>query len=131
LPAKPPQGAQSAVSERHPCAADRGGRATPSENTQVAITGCAASEPTVKVTRVKVKGKALLVTVSASAAGKVRISGRGLKTTTKTVAAGTHQIRVTLTNRGRSMHKHHKKTTMHVSLISGKQSATKATSLRL
>jgi hypothetical protein len=101
------------------------------KNTPVALSGCAASKPTVKVTRVKVKGKALLVTVSASAAGKVRISGRGLKKTTKTVAAGTHQIRVPLTNRGRSMHKHHKKTTVHVSLISGKQSATKATTLHL
>jgi hypothetical protein len=39
------------------------------KNTKVAITGCAASKPTVKVARVKVKGKALLVTVSASAAG--------------------------------------------------------------
>jgi hypothetical protein len=39
------------------------------KNTKVAISGCAASKPTVKVTRVKVKGKALLVTVSASAAG--------------------------------------------------------------
>ena len=38
---------------------------------------------------------------------------------------------MTLTNRGRSMHKHHKKTTVHVSLISGKQSATKATTLHL
>jgi hypothetical protein len=45
------------------------------------------------------------------------------------VAAGTHQIRVTLTKLGSSMRKHREKTTVHVSLSSGKQSATKATSL--
>src|SRR5262249_49387678 len=70
--------------------------------TQVGITGC---KLTVKLAKAKVKGNALLVTVSTSTAGKVRISGRGLRTTTKTVAAGTHQIRVILTKAGRSMRK--------------------------
>jgi hypothetical protein len=61
----------------------------------------------------------------------VRISGRGLRTTTKGVAAGTHQIRVALTKAGRQMRKHHKKTTVQVTLIVGKQAVAKATSARL
>ena len=101
------------------------------KNTQVRLIGCAPPKPTVKIARVKLRGNALLVTVSAGAAGTVKISGRGLKTTTKAVAAGTHQIRVALTKSGRSMRKHHKKTTVHVSLTVGKQAVAKATAVRL
>jgi hypothetical protein len=101
------------------------------QTTHIKVTGCAPSGPTVKLARAKVKGNALLVTVSTSAAGKVKVSGRGLRTTTKSVAAGTHQIRVPLTKAGRQMRKHHRKTTVHVSLLVGKQAVAKATSVRL
>jgi hypothetical protein len=96
--------------------------------TKIAVTGCA---PTVKIAKVKVTGNALLVTINASARGTVRISGTGLRTTKKTVTAGTHQIRVPLTVTGRSMRKHHRKTTVHVSLTVGKQAVAKATRVRL
>ena len=71
------------------------------------------------------------MTVSASATGRVKISGRGLKTTTKSVSAGTHEIRVALTKAGRAMRRRHRKTTVHVSLTVGKQAVAKATSVRL
>jgi hypothetical protein len=102
------------------------------KNTHIAVTGCAPGKPTVKIARVKVSGNALLVTVKTGGTGTVRISGRGLKTTAKkNLAAGTHQIRVPLTKAGRSMRKHHRKTTVHVSLTVGKQADAKATAVRL
>jgi hypothetical protein len=101
------------------------------KNTHIAVTGCAA-KPSVKIAKVKLSGNTLLVTVRTGVTGTVRISGRGLKTTSKkNLAAGTHQIRVPLTKAGRSMRKHRKKTTVHVSLTVGKQADAKATAVRL
>ena len=69
------------------------------QDTVIGVTGC---PPTVKVTNTK------LETVAArdrqtSAKGTFRISGKGLRTVTETLAAGTHQIRVKLTGVGRSL----------------------------
>jgi hypothetical protein len=80
---------------------------------------------------VKLKGNALLVTVKTSATGNVRISGNGLTTTRKHLTAGTHQIRVPLTKTGRSMHRHHKKTAVRVSLTVGKLTVAKTARVRL
>jgi hypothetical protein len=102
------------------------------KNTHIAVTGCAAGKPSVKIAKVKVSGNTLLVTVKTGAAGTVRISGRGLKTTTKkNLATGTHQIRVPLTKVGRSMRKDHRKATVRVSLTAGKQADAKTTVVRL
>ena len=101
------------------------------KNTHIAVTGCAATKLMVKIARVKVSGNALLVTVKTGVTGSVRISGRGLKTTKKSVAAGTHQIRVPLTKAGRSMRKHHRKATVRVSLTAGKQADAKTIVVRL
>jgi hypothetical protein len=103
------------------------------QTTVIGKIGCApaSSRLTVKIARARVRGNALVVTVTASAAGRVRISGRGLKTTTKTVSAGTHQIRVSLTRAGRAMRKHHKRATVHVSLTAGGQAVAKTTRVRL
>jgi hypothetical protein len=100
------------------------------QKTHIALTGC---PPTVTIAKAKLKGNTLLVTVKLSAAGTVRISGKGLKTTIKkNLKAGTHQIRVALTKVGRSMRKHHKKTTVRVGLtVVGKQAVAKATTVRL
>jgi hypothetical protein len=101
------------------------------KTTHIALIGCAPAKPTVKIARVKLSGNALLVTVNTSAAGTVRVSGRGLKTTAKKLAAGTHRVRVPLTKAGRTMRRHHKKTTVHISLVVGKQAVAKATAVRL
>jgi hypothetical protein len=102
------------------------------KNTHIAVTGCAPPKPTVTISKIKVTGSALLVTVKLSAKGTVKISGKGLKTTAKkNLAAGTHQIRVPLTKAGRAMYKHHKKTKVRVSLTVGKQAVTKTATVRL
>jgi uncharacterized repeat protein (TIGR01451 family) len=101
------------------------------QTTHITATGCPAAKPTVKILKVKLKGNTLLVTVQTGGTGTVRISGLGLKTTSKHLTAGTHQVRVPLTKRGRSMRRHRKKTTVHVSLTVGKQVVAKTTAVRL
>jgi hypothetical protein len=68
-----------------------------------------ASKASVRIVKVKVGSSDVVITLEASKAGTVTISGRGLKTTAKKVAAGTDQIKVMLTTVGKRDHKHHKK----------------------
>jgi hypothetical protein len=96
--------------------------------THIAVTGC---PPTVSISKLKLAGNALLVTVKASAKGTVTISGNGLKTTKKNLKSGTYQIRVALTKMGRSLRVHHKQAKVRVSLTVGKQVVAKATTVRL
>jgi len=100
------------------------------KNTQVALIGCAA-RPTLKIARVKLSGNALLVTVSAGAAGTLWVSGYGLRTIHKNLTAGTHMVRVAFTKLGVRRHKRHKKTSVRVKLVVGKQAASKAMTVRL
>jgi hypothetical protein len=98
------------------------------QTTHIAVTGC---PPTVAITKTKLEGNALLVTVKVSAKGTVRINGEGRKTTTKNdLTAGTHQIRVALTKKGRSLRSHHKKASVRVSLTVGKQAVANTAALR-
>jgi uncharacterized repeat protein (TIGR01451 family) len=102
------------------------------QNTHIKVTGCPKlGTPSVKIAAVKLSGNALLVTVKTGATGNVRVSGFGLTETRKHLTAGTHQLRVPLTKIGRSMRKHHKKTSVRVSLTVGKQAVAKTTALRL
>lgn len=88
------------------------------QNTVINVIGC---PPTVTVTKTQLKAGSLLVTVKMSAKGRVSISGKGLRTVTKTLPAGTHQIQVKLTNAGRALRSHHRQTTLKVKLTAGKQ----------
>jgi hypothetical protein len=100
------------------------------QKTKVAVSGC-PPKPTVAVSRTKIKGNRLLVTVKTSALGTVKISGTGLGTTVKRgLKAGTHQIGVPLTKAGRAARSRHRKLAVHVSLTVGSQSATKTLSVR-
>jgi hypothetical protein len=102
------------------------------QNTRVATTGCPKlAKPTVKITKVTLKGNVLLVTVKTGTTGIVRASGFGLTTTRKQLSAGTHEIRVPLTKTGRSMGRRHKKTAVRVSLTVGKQAVANTTRVRL
>jgi hypothetical protein len=102
------------------------------QTTKIAVTGCKASKPSIKITKTKLKGNTLLVTVKTSAKGRVSISGKGLKTTTKTnVKAGSHQITVALTKAGKTAKKHRKMTKLRASLTVGKQAAAKTISVKL
>jgi uncharacterized repeat protein (TIGR01451 family) len=102
------------------------------QNTKLAVTGCAPAKPSLKVLHPKLKGNALLLTITTSAKGTVKISGKGLKTVIKkNLNPGTHRIRVPLTKAGTAMLKHHKKATVRVSLIVGKQAVARTATVRL
>jgi hypothetical protein len=102
------------------------------ENTPITVSGCKPIKPAVKILKARVRGHHLLVTVKTSLKGRVRISGPGLKTTTKkNVKAGKHQIKVALTNKGKSAKRHRKKIKLRVSLTVGKQAAAKTTHVKL
>jgi len=102
------------------------------QTTKIAVTGCTPSKPTVKITKTKLKGNTLLVTVETSANGTIRISGSDLKTTTKkNVNAGTHAITVSLTKTGKAATRHGKKTKLRASLTVGKQAVATTLSVKL
>jgi hypothetical protein len=102
------------------------------QSTKIAVTGCKASKPSIKITRTKLKGNTLLVTVKTSANGTIRISGNDLKTTTKkNVKAGSHQVNVALSKAGKTAKKHRKMTKLRASLTVGKQAAAKTISVKL
>ena len=99
------------------------------QKTPITVVGC---PPTVAITKTKLVGNALLVTVKASAKGTVKITGTGLRTTKKAIASGTHQIRVPLTKAGKSLRRHRKRSNVHISLaVSGNPTVAKSTSVRL
>ena len=100
--------------------------------TKIAVSGCKPFKPTVNITKTKVNGSTLLVTVKTSAKGRVRISGKGLKSTVyKNVNAGTHRFKVKLTKVGIAAKAHRKKTVLRVSLTVSKQEVANTTKVRL
>ena len=102
-------------------------------DTKIMVKGCKTPKikPALKITKTKVQGDALIVTVKTSGKGTVKISGAGLKTTKKSLKAGHHQIRMVLTNAGKAAKQHHKKAQLRASLTIGSQTATKTISVRL
>ena len=102
------------------------------QTTKIAVTGCKASKPSVKITKTKLKGNTLLVTVKTSASGTIRISGSDLKPTVKkNVKAGSRQITVALSKAGKTAKKHRKKTKLRASLTVGKQAVATTISVKL
>jgi hypothetical protein len=87
--------------------------------------------PTVKVRTARVEGNAVLVTIATTQRATVTVSGRGLKTTKRTLGAGTHLIRVRLTSLGKAARTHHKRTKIKVSAQNTQGSATATISIKL
>jgi hypothetical protein len=86
------------------------------ENARIAVHGCAA-RPTLRLTKLKLAGNAVLLTVTSSRPGTATISGRALKTLERTLRAGTQQLRVPLSRAGaRARARRHAKTTVQIKL---------------
>ena len=98
------------------------------QSTQIAVQGC---KPTAGIEKVVVKGNSVMVTVQLSAAGKVTLSGKGLKTTHKTLGAGRHKVKVPLTKAGKQLKRHHKSVKVKVTLSSGGSTSSSSLSLKL
>ena len=99
------------------------------QSTNIAVTGC--GKPSIKITKAKIKGNTVLVTVTTTQQGAVTVSGSGLKTIKKTLAAGAHQLKVSLTNNGRTARKHHMKTKIKASVKDSNGSSSKTMTLKL
>lgn len=100
------------------------------QDTKIQVVGCPAvkneAKPSVTIVKAKTKGKKLLVTVKTSAKGRLRLSGAGIKTTTKKgLAAGRHKLKLKLKAR------HARKSRLRANLTVGKQSAGKTRKVTL
>jgi hypothetical protein len=85
----------------------------------------------VTIVKVKVGTGSVTVTLDASKAGTVSISGPGLKTTAKKVAAGTNQIKVMLTKTGKHDREHHKKVKLTVQLKAAGKTVSESKTVKL
>ena len=103
--------------------------AVKTQNTNIAVTGC--GKPKLKLAKVKVKGANVLVTVTTTQQGVVTVSGAGLKTTKKTLAAGAHQLKVALTKNGRAARRHGRRTKLKAVVRNNAGAASGAVTFRL
>ncbi len=91
-----------------------------------------ASKATVRIVQVKASSTSVVITLEASKAGTVTISGQGLKTTTKSVAAGgISHIKVPLTKTGKRDHEHHKKVKLTVQLKAAGKTVSESKTVKL
>jgi hypothetical protein len=75
--------------------------------------------PTLKLGQVKVGARGVTFTLTTGSTGTIKISGPGLKTTTRTVLAGTHRVKVSLTASGRRSRAHRKKIKVTIKIAVG------------
>ena len=96
------------------------------QTTKLGVTGC---PPSVAITKTAVKGNSVAVTVKLGQQGTVKITGRGLRTTTKRgLKAGTRVINVPLTAVGRAAKRHGGKLKVQAALtVAGKTGTATAT----
>jgi len=92
------------------------------QTTGIVVTGC---KPAIEVVTKKRSGGQVLLTLRSTVAGTLTITGRGVKKTKLTVAAGEHQVKVPLTSAG----KRSRKIKLKIVLESGKSTLTKTVKL--
>jgi hypothetical protein len=98
------------------------------DTTTIAATGC---PPSLSIAKSQIKGNSVLVLVKLGEAGTVKISGNGLKTTTrKGMKAGIHTITVPLTAVGRAAERHKRKLKIKVTLTAASKTGTATTTLK-
>ncbi len=94
------------------------------QSTPISVTGCAAH---ISIKRKKLVGTRVSVTVVSSLAGRVTISGRGIRETTKKLSAGTHTLLVALSAGARSMllkHRRHHELEIRAKLRTGRHTVS-------
>lgn len=99
------------------------------QSTKIAVTGCA--KLSVKIGKTKLKGNALLVTVTTTQQGTVTIMGNGLKTLKKSLGAGTHKLKVSLTKRGSAARGRHRKIRVKASVKNSGGSSSRTLTVKL
>ncbi|MGH2902121.1 MAG: hypothetical protein ACRDK7_00785 [Solirubrobacteraceae bacterium] len=96
-------------------------------NTPITVTGCNA----VTIAKRKLHRRSVVLAFRLIAKGVVTVRGSGLKRYRKTLGAGSHQIKIGLSKKGRAERRHHKKIKIKVALRSGATRASATTRLKL
>jgi uncharacterized repeat protein (TIGR01451 family) len=95
------------------------------ESPKIEVPGCKPPGPSVSIVGAHATRHGLSVTVKTSMRGRLKISGRGLRTLVKrNVAAGKHRLTIALTGAGRAAARRHKKVKLTVGLVVGKAKAS-------
>jgi hypothetical protein len=97
------------------------------QSTKITVAGCKA----ITISKRRVLGRSVVLTFVLTAKGIVTVTGKGLKTYRKTLAAGTHQIKVALSRAGLAMRRLHSVTKITIALERGSTTASSATILKL
>ncbi len=84
----------------------------------------ASKSASITIVKIEVSSGSVTVMLHVSQAGTVTISGPGCKTTRKSVAAGTIQIKVALTRAGKNARKHHRKAKITAQLKAASKTAS-------
>ncbi len=95
--------------------------------TRIEVAGC---PPSLAVTRTRVSGNSLLVTLKLGQAGRVRISGAGVRTTTRTLPAGVQTVKVGLSKAGRAARHKHRKIRLLATLTAGGQTGMRSATVK-
>jgi hypothetical protein len=97
------------------------------QDTRIAVSGCGA---TLSIARVRFSAGSVLVSVRLSKPGVVRVSGAGLRATSRSLPAGTQQLRVKLTAAGRRVARHRGRLKVQAQVGEGTQSVTKSATVK-
>jgi hypothetical protein len=87
--------------------------------------------PTLSIVRARVLGGQLVLSLRTSAAGTVRISGEGLISASRSLAAGAHRVDVLIARTGLRAGRHRKKAKVSVHLRVGARTLAKTLTVRL
>jgi IPT/TIG domain len=93
------------------------------QKTKIEVQGCPKFYSSPNVLSHQLKGNTLIVRLKSTAKGRLTISGKGLKSTRKSLSAGTHTLKIRLSKAGIRLARHHQQITVKLTLKVGKASA--------
>jgi hypothetical protein len=98
------------------------------QNTPISVTGC---PPAVSVTKTKIKGNSLVVTVKLGQTGTLVLSAKGIRRkTVRGAKAGIRTITIPLTATGRAAARHRAKIKITVALTAAGHTGTATSTVR-
>jgi hypothetical protein len=103
--------------------------ATMAQSTRVAVTGCARPRATIK--GIEARRGRVIVALATSQPGTVVVSGQGLRTTRRVLAAGAHRIPIALRSAGQRARRRHATARVRVAIRSANGSSSSSRTLRL
>jgi hypothetical protein len=99
-----------------------------SRSTTITVTGC--GRPSVKILRDKVRGGNVTIRLSCTQAGQLSVTGRGVRSTKRTLAAGVRTVNIALRRTGAPSRRRLRKVRLHLALKSDHGSVRKVLAIR-